>query len=243
MFQEAFFSPGRNFGARAAALPAAVLIHALALSLALTIPLLSVGDLPRVDLTDVIVVPAPPMTPLPPPKGSGGKPGGTKIKQRPQPAVAPAGWRFAPVEIPDGIIEESIGAGGGGFGIPEGVDYGEGGAVPTNIIGETLFNLVGAPSEAPVRAAGEVRPPRLIRRVEPDYPEMARLARVEGTVILEAVTDIYGRVSSVRVLRSIPLLDEAAAAAVRQWLYEPMIINGRPRPVVFTVTVRFVLQK
>ncbi len=60
--------------------------------------------------------------------------------------------------------------------------------------------------------------------------------------IIEAVTDMYGRVSSVKVLRSIPLLDQAAIDAVRQWVYEPMVINGRPRGVIFTVTVTFKLK-
>ena len=68
------------------------------------------------------------------------------------------------------------------------------------------------------------------------------LPRIEGTVILEASTDTYGRVVAVRVLRSIPLLDAAAVDAVRQWVYEPLLVNGRPRPVTFTVTVRFVLK-
>ncbi|MGA2534142.1 MAG: energy transducer TonB, partial [Candidatus Aminicenantales bacterium] len=70
----------------------------------------------------------------------------------------------------------------------------------------------------------------------------ARQARVEGVVIIEATTDIYGRVATVKILKSIPLLDQAAVDAVRQWVYEPMIINGRPRPVIFTVTVRFQLK-
>jgi protein TonB len=96
--------------------------------------------------------------------------------------------------------------------------------------------------EAPVRAIGEIKPPRLIKRVEPDYPEIARQARVEGVVIVETTTDIYGRVKDVKILRSIPLLDQAAVDAVRQWMYEPMIINGRPRGVIFVVTVRFSLK-
>jgi len=75
--------------------------------------------------------------------------------------------------------------------------------------------------------------------VEPLYPEIARQARVEGVVIVEATTDIHGRVQYVKILRSIPLLDQAAVDAVRQWVYEPMIINGRPRGVIFTVTVTF----
>jgi len=78
--------------------------------------------------------------------------------------------------------------------------------------------------------------------VEPVYPDIARQARVEGVVIIEAVTDIYGRVQHVKVLKSIPLLDQAAVDAVRQWVYEPMIINGRPRSVIFAVTLIFQLK-
>jgi len=61
-------------------------------------------------------------------------------------------------------------------------------------------------------------------------------------VIIEATTDMYGRVASVKILRSIPLLDQAAVDAVRQWVYEPMVINGKPRGVIFTVTVTFKLK-
>jgi protein TonB len=78
--------------------------------------------------------------------------------------------------------------------------------------------------------------------VTPIYPEIARQARVDGVVIIEATTDIYGRVATMKVLRSIPLLDQAAKDAVSQWVYEPMVINGRPRGVIFTVTVRFKLK-
>ncbi|MCX6563307.1 MAG: TonB family protein [Candidatus Aminicenantes bacterium] len=97
------------------------------------------------------------------------------------------------------------------------------------------------PAEGPVRAIGEIEPPRLIKQVDPVYPEIARQARVEGLVILEAETDIYGRVRNTRILRSIPLLDQAAIDAVKQWIYEPLLIEGKPRGVFFTVTVRFTL--
>ncbi len=99
------------------------------------------------------------------------------------------------------------------------------------------------PSEGPVKAIGPIKPPTLIKQVEPVYPKIAAEARVDGIVILEAMTDITGRVASVKVLRSIPLLDQAAIDAVRQWVYEPMVINGRPREVIFTTTVRFTLDK
>jgi TonB family protein len=97
--------------------------------------------------------------------------------------------------------------------------------------------------EGPVRAIGDIKPPNLLSQVRPRYPEIARQARVDGIVILEAATDVFGRVSSLKILRSIPLLDQAAVEAVRQWVYEPMIVNGKPRGCVFTVTVRFSLSE
>ncbi len=95
---------------------------------------------------------------------------------------------------------------------------------------------------APVRATGDIKPPKLIRRIDPIYPEEARKERIEGVVILEATTDIYGRVQETKILRSIPELDQAAIDAVMQWVYEPFIIDGKPRGVIFTVTVRFMLK-
>lgn len=97
--------------------------------------------------------------------------------------------------------------------------------------------------EEPVRAIGEIKAPQLIKRVEPVYPEDAYKARVGGVVILEVRTDIYGRVMALKPLRSIPLLDQAAMDAVRQWIYEPRIIDGRPREMVFTTTVTFEIEE
>jgi TonB family protein len=93
-----------------------------------------------------------------------------------------------------------------------------------------------------VRAVGQIQPPKLIKQVDPVYPEAARQARIEGVVILEAKADEQGRVTDTRILRSIPALDPAAIDAVKQWKYEPMLIDGKPRKVVFTVTVRFMLK-
>ena len=91
----------------------------------------------------------------------------------------------------------------------------------------------------PARAGGEVREATRIVYVEPVYPEIAKRAGVSGVVILEAVIDPNGNVTDVNVLRSIPLLDEAAMDAVRQWKYQPALLNGVPVPVVMTVTVNF----
>jgi len=71
------------------------------------------------------------------------------------------------------------------------------------------------------------------------YPATAIAARVSGAVIVEAVIGIDGSVRDAHIVRSIPLLDDAALAAVRQWRYTPTTLNGIPVPVVMTVSVRF----
>ncbi len=115
------------------------------------------------------------------------------------------------------------------------------GGVLGGVVGGVLGGVLGE-VEAPIRATGEIKPPKLIKKVDPLYPDIARQARVEGTVIIEATTDIYGRVANVKILKSIPLLDQAAKDAVLQWVYEPMLINGRPRGIIFVVTVTFLLR-
>lgn len=83
--------------------------------------------------------------------------------------------------------------------------------------------------------------PGILKQVAPVYPKLARLARVEGIVVLEATTDIHGRVAEVKVLRSVPLLDQAAVTAIRQFIFEPVVIDSQPRSVVLTLTVKFQL--
>ena len=78
--------------------------------------------------------------------------------------------------------------------------------------------------------------------MQPIYPEIARITRIEGVVILEAVIDAAGNVTSARVLRGYPMLDPAALSAVQQWKFKPATLNGEAIPVVMTVTVQFKLQ-
>ena len=74
------------------------------------------------------------------------------------------------------------------------------------------------------------------------YPQMAREARVQGIVIIEATIGETGNVINARVLRGVPLLDQAALDAVRQWRYTPTLLNGVPVPVIMTLTVNFTLK-
>jgi TonB family protein len=92
------------------------------------------------------------------------------------------------------------------------------------------------------RIGGAISPPKKIKDAPPQYPEEAQQARVQGVVILEARIDEAGNVSDARPLRSIPLLDQAAIDAVRQWQYTPTLLNGVAVPVIMTVTVNFALR-
>ena len=97
------------------------------------------------------------------------------------------------------------------------------------------------PPPAPIRVGGNIKPPTKTRDVRPRYPSIAQSARVTGVVILEATIGPDGKVQDTRVLRSIPLLDQAAIDAVSQWEYSPTLLNGTPVPIIMTVTVQFTL--
>jgi TonB family protein len=99
------------------------------------------------------------------------------------------------------------------------------------------------PPDGAIRVGGGVRPPAKIRNVNPQYPPEALEAKVEGVVIIEARIERDGTVGDARVLRSIPLLDDAAVEAVRQWEFRPTWLNGEPVPVIMTVTVNFTLSR
>jgi TonB family protein len=90
-----------------------------------------------------------------------------------------------------------------------------------------------------VRMQGQIQSPQQIRRVDPVYPPAAKKAGVEGAVILEATISPQGHVINVKVLKSIPLLDQAAINAVSQWIYAPTLLDGVPVPVLVTVTINF----
>ena len=119
----------------------------------------------------------------------------------------------------------------------------ESGGVAGDGLGFGRIERPAAPivAQTPVRLHSGIHEPVKTMHVDPAYPAIAQQARVQGVVILEAVIGVTGRVESVQVLRSIPLLDQAAVSAVRQWQYRPATLNDTPIPVIVTVTVNFKL--
>jgi TonB family protein len=96
--------------------------------------------------------------------------------------------------------------------------------------------------QAPVRIGGAIKPPKKLQHVDAIYPPEAIASKVTGVVIIEAVINAAGHVNGTRVLKSVPLLDQAAVDSVRQWVFEPTLLNDQPVPVIMTVTVNFALQ-
>lgn len=100
------------------------------------------------------------------------------------------------------------------------------------------------PKPPPIRVGHYgVRTPVKTHNVDPVYPPIAQSARIQGIVILEATIGEDGNVMNARILRSVPLLDQAALDAVRQWQFTPTLLNGVPVPVIMTVTVNFTLTR
>jgi protein TonB len=94
----------------------------------------------------------------------------------------------------------------------------------------------------PVPVGGDIRPPERLAYVPPVYPDIARIAHVEGTVVVEATIDEWGVVKNAVVRQSVSLLDKAAIDAVSKWRYAPTRLNGQPIAIVMRVTVTFTLR-
>jgi protein TonB len=219
--------------------------HVLVLGSVVGAIMFAVSDtLPEVPsmMAFVTVAPAPPPPPPPPPPPARA----AQAPDEPRPARPIQTTEpvfMAPAEIPVGITPEAgltMGDEGGEVGgVEGGLPGGVPGGVPGGIVTDVAPPPPPPPPQRPARVGGDIKAPALVHRVEPIYPPIAVSAKVTGMVILEATVSAEGQVTDVTVLRSVPLLDKAAIAAVRQWRYEPLVLNGRPSPFVLTVTLTF----
>jgi protein TonB len=200
---------------------------------------------------------APPGRPAPPPPNT---PETRPRMQRVIPSQIRLTGLIAPVSIPPkaaAIVDVEMPAVAGGPYVPGGIPGSGGGpggiAYGISDLVDKMIPIVKPPE--PVKhdpsPAPETRvaPPRItsvrmatpIHRVDPVYPPLARQARVSGTVELLGVLGTDGRIHELKVLRGHPLLVNAAIAAVRQWIYEPTLLNGQAVEVSAPITVNFIL--
>ena len=150
-------------------------------------------------------------------------------------------WRYeapanGPITFDVRVLFNTDGETSAAGGVPGGVP----GGVVGGVVGRTTTSTLDATGA--VRVGGNVKAPIKIKDVRPVYPPEAQSAKVTGIVIIEAKVGRDGSVEAAQVLRSIPMLDQAALDAVRQWVFTPTLLNGVPVPVIMTVTVSFALQ-
>jgi len=209
-----------------------IVAHAAALILLVIVPLAAMDALPDIRVVpEFVAVTAAELPEVPPPPQP----------RSPQPATTDARPDVAPTSAPDRIEPEvprtPVGPAYDG---PPGIPHGDPAGVPLLNVAPPI-TAPPAPKQ-PIRQGGDIRPPAKTRHVAPVYPPIALASKVQGVVILEVVISETGRVQNVRVLRSRPLLDQAAVDAVRQWQFTPTLLNGEPVPIVMTVTVSFELK-
>ena len=227
--------PESHAGRRGATVTVSLIVHAVLLVAVVLAPLALEPVLPSPDsalraffVTPVEVPPPPP----PPPPAAGVRPRATPAVPRP----AQAAVFTAPLEIPPEVKPEE----GLDLGVEGGVPGGVEGGVPGGVVGGVIGGLPEAPPPPRiVRVGGNIVAPTVVHQVAPVYPEIARNARLTAQVLLEATVDERGLVRELRVLQSSPLFDEAALAAVKQWRYQPLLLNGQPTPFLLSVVVRF----
>ena len=215
-------------------LPVSIGVHLLALIVLLIVPITADGHLPDIPgkiTAYIAAMPAPPPPVVRPPDVRTTTPVPARAPEV-APTIAPVGIRpEIPSELP--VVRD----------VPVGEFGSSVGDLGAVLEGPTLPLPPPPKPVGPIRVSQLVQPPRKIVDTRPIYPELAIRARVEGTVVLEAILDPRGRVDHLRVVKSEPLLDGAALDAVRQWRYTPSVLNGQPVAVLMTVTVRFTLSK
>lgn len=244
MFEELLeSSPNRKKTNQGWTVILSAVIQIFVLAILVLIPLIYTEALPKAAFATLLVAPPPPPPPPPPPAAT------PVVRVQPVKRLMNAGVLRAPTAIPKQVsmIKEeelppevsSVGMVGG---VPGGVPGGQAGGVLGGIIGGVGSALPPPPkAREPIRVGGNVQQARLINKPNPVYPPLARQARIAGTVRLQAIIGEDGTIQSLEVVSGHPLLVQSALDAVRQWRYQPTLLNGEPVKVQTTVDVVFTL--
>jgi protein TonB len=242
------YSAAKTGSWKRAAIPCAYIAEAVLVGALALVPLIYTEALPKTVWTEVLRAPLPP----PPPPASFG----SQTLRRATRGVSSDEILKAPPSIPPNIgqvHDEPLPPAqfpSTSIGVPGGIYDGQAGGVLDPVMQNILRNAVPHPpppqsfNTAPprrIRAGGNVILPRLIYQPKPEYPQLARMTRTEGAVELEAVIGKDGTIEELKVLRGHPFLVKAALEAVRQWRYQPTLLNGEPIEVVTEITVNFKL--
>jgi protein TonB len=209
------------------------------LAVLILIPLIYTEALPKTMMATLLVAPPPPPPPPPPPAQI--------VHVKPQVHLMDAGKLVAPKAIPKEVkiikedAEPDMGA-VGGVGVPGGVAGGSMGGVLGGVMGG-IGVAPPPPKVTPsrIKQGGNVTNAKAISQPHPNYPPLARQTRISGTVRLHAIIAKDGTIQSLSLESGHPLLVQAALDAVRQWKYQPTLLNGIPVEVDTTIDVVFSL--
>jgi|SRR5579859_1598758 len=215
------------------------------LGILILIPLIYTEALPKTMMATMLTAPPPPPPPPPPPAAV------QVVKVRPQVHLMDAGKLMQPKVIPKDIkiIKEEAEPDPGVVGAVGGVPGGVAGGSMGGVLGGVIGGIGTAPPPpkprptGPVRVGGNVQAARIVNRVQPVYPPLARQTRISGTVRLHAIISKDGTIQQLEVMSGHPLLQQAALDAVRQWRYQPTLLNGEPVEVDTTIDVIFSLNQ
>jgi protein TonB len=222
-----------------------MLFQILFLAILILIPLIYTEALPKTMMATMLTAPPPPPPPPPPPMAA------TVVHVKPQVHLMDSGKLMAPKVIPKEvkIIKEDAEPDMGAVGMQGGVPGGVAGGSMGGVLGGVIGGMGTAPppprphQTGPLRVGGNVQAARILNRVQPVYPPLARQTRISGTVRLHAIIGKDGTIQSLEVLNGHPLLQQAALDAVRQWRYQPTLLNGEPVDVDTTIDVIFSLNQ
>ncbi len=246
MFEEMVVSTSKSKGTKPWTFFVSMIFEILFLAILILIPLIYTEALPKTLMSSILLAPPPPPPPPPPPAAT------VVVKRMPVAHLMDAGKLVAPKAIPKDvkIIKEEAeppdaGIGGVAGGVPGGVAGGSMGGVIGGVIGGVTSNIAPPPppKAAPKRVTvgGNVQAARLVNKVQPLYPPLARQTRISGTVKLHAIIGKDGAVQQLQVVSGHPLLVQSALDAVRQWRYQPTLLNGDPVEVDTEIDVIFSL--
>jgi len=205
------------------------------------IPLIYTEALPKAMMSSILLAPPPPPPPPPPPAAV------QVVKIKPVVRLMDAGKLVAPKVIPKDvniIKEEELPPDAGMQGIAGGVPGGVGGGSLSGVLGSVVGTKAPPPPKVipkRVTVGGNVQAARLVNKVQPLYPPLARQTRISGTVKLHAIIGKDGSVQQLQMVSGHPLLVQAALDAVRQWRYQPTLLNGEPVEVDTEIDVIFSL--
>ncbi len=244
MFEDSLIeSGGRLKTKRGATTVISFILEVLFLGILVLLPLIFTEALPTKQLMTLITAPPPPPPPPPPPAAA------APVVVKKIQSELDNGQLRTPTAIPKKIqmIKEdeapppSAGAVGVVGGVPGGVPGGVAGGVLGSVMSSVPTAVPKAATPQRVRVSQGVSQGLLVHKVQPSYPPLARQARIQGVVVLQALIGKDGSIQNLHVVSGHPMLTNSALDAVKEWRYKPYYLNGEPVEVETTINVNFTL--